>query len=491
MSQRGYDIVIILRVTWCVVVILALLSAIYVSHLLQLKFATTLIATVVETTFFPVFEIPYPAITLCNYNRINWKRVPSAIDFYLGSAANETISKFHEFLIGLNAFEFGSFDEFENVKDANMSDLNHINLTELYKRVTFQCEELFIEQCWWRNKYYNCCSGNQKLFVKQKSEYGICYAFNSVLNEIGRERNKNESNYPWRTSTFGDWSGLRVQLQLKDDLRIPNLTTSSGILIMVNHPFSWPNSAYFIPKGTSTAVIIKPSYSYTTSAVRSLLPSVRQCLYPDEMEEYTYQTLPETLYFRANCLSECRQRQMIKNCNCTVDFLYPSADYAKCNFSSLRCLYDYNCKFSFNIENSEMEKLTIPLTLVLALFNYERPPAGNQYFSDEEEGIICDCLPECESIDYGFNVSPIKRVTNDIDDAITVDIHFQQSTMVKYRTDVDFDWLDLMVAFGGIAGLFLGCSLISVAEFVFYLVIGVMKLPWRKLANQRGASLNQ
>lgn len=33
---------------------------------------------------------------------------------------------------------------------------------------------------------------------------------------------------------------------------------------------------------------------------------------------------------------------------------------------------------------------------------------------------------------------------NDDDDAITVDIHFQQSTMVKYRTDVDFDWLDLM-----------------------------------------------
>lgn len=68
------------RITWYIVVALALLGVMYVSHLLQVKFATSLIATVVETTFFPVFEIPYPAVTVCNFNRINWKRVPEAID---------------------------------------------------------------------------------------------------------------------------------------------------------------------------------------------------------------------------------------------------------------------------------------------------------------------------------------------------------------------------------------------------------------------------
>lgn len=49
---------------------------------------------------------------------------------------------------------------------------------------------------------------------------------------------------------------------------------------MANHPFSWPGSAYFVPKGTSTAVIIKPSYSYTTVDVKRLSPLERQCLYP-------------------------------------------------------------------------------------------------------------------------------------------------------------------------------------------------------------------
>lgn len=43
-----------------------------------------------------------------------------------------------------------------------------------------------------------------------------------------------------------------------------------------------------------------------------------------------------------------------------------------------------------------------------------------------------------------FTVSYFIYLRDDVDDAITVDIHFQQSTMVKYRTSVVFDWLDLM-----------------------------------------------
>lgn len=54
---------------------------------------------------------------------------------YLGTATNETIAKFNDIIIGLNAFEFGSFDEFVKIQDVNITDLNHINLTKLYKRV--------------------------------------------------------------------------------------------------------------------------------------------------------------------------------------------------------------------------------------------------------------------------------------------------------------------------------------------------------------------
>lgn len=54
---------------------------------------------------------------------------------------------------------------------------------------------------------------------------------------------------------------------------------------------------------------------------------------------------------------------------------------------------------------------------------------------------------------------------------MTIDLHFQSSNIVKYRTDVTFGWLDLMVAFGGIAGLFLGCSLLSGVEIIYYILV--------------------
>lgn len=57
------------------------------------------------------------------------------------------------------------------------------------------------------------------------------------------------------------------------------------------------------------------------------------------------------------------------------------------------------------------------------------------------------------------------------DDNMTIDLHYQSANIVKYRTDVTFGWLDLMVAFGGIAGLFLGCSLLSGVEIVYYILI--------------------
>lgn len=42
---------------------------------------------------------------------------------------------------------------------------------------------------------------------------------------------------------------------------------------------------------------------------------------------------------------------------------------------------------------------------------------------------------------------------------------------MRYRTYVNFGWLDLMVAFGGIAGLLLGCSILSGVEIVYYILM--------------------
>lgn len=59
---------------------------------------------------------------------------------------------------------------------------------------------------------------------------------------------------------------------------------------------------------------------------------------------------------------------------------------------------------------------------------------------------------------------------------MTIDFHYQSANIVKYRTDVTFGWLDLMVSFGGIAGLFLGCSILSGVEIIYYIFIIIFML---------------
>ncbi|KAL7030541.1 hypothetical protein ACKWTF_006702 [Chironomus riparius] len=340
----------------------------------------------------------------------------------------------------MNNIEFGALDEFEeDIFEYSSPDLLALNLTDLYEFTMLTCEEVFTGKCWWRNRYYNCCDD---FFELQKSEYGVCFSFNSAVHDVGFSKSENESiHYPLRTSNYGEWSGLRIDLSTRTDISLPHEV--NGIRLLINHPKQWPNSASFVPAGSATYITIKPTFSYTTEDVRRLHPDQRQCLNDDESK--SAMTLPGLKYLQMNCISECRQRYMEKYCNCSVSLFFPLGKIRDCNFEDLKCLYEFN-----------------------DVFNYEKPSSNNPYFDNDSEGMQCPCLPECHRIDYSIEItSNILSVS----DNMTIDLHYQSANIVKYRTDVTFGWLDLMVAFGGIAGLFLGCSLLSGVEIIYYVII--------------------
>lgn len=154
-------------------------------------------------------------------------------------------------------------------------------------------------------------------------------------------------------------------------------------------------------------------------------------------------------YTRASCMSACRQEYLIKYCNCTVGFLFPTANKPECNVTGLICLINYN-----------------------EIFNDEKV-LNNEYFDENEQGIECSCLPECSRIEYAVTMSPIYDMKAINEEFVKIDVHYASPIMMKYRTDVTFSWLDLVVGFGGILGLFFGCSLLSGAEICYFSTIGL------------------
>lgn len=76
------------------------------------------------------------------------------------------------------------------------------------------------------------------------------------------------------------------------------------------------------------------------------------------------------------------------------------------------------------------------------MFNYEKPPKNNPYFDESEEGMECSCPPECQQLEYSIQISAKTGPTDG--EMIELDVHFEQATMVQYRTSLVFDWMDLM-----------------------------------------------
>jgi acid-sensing ion channel, other len=140
----------------------------------------------------------------------------------------------------------------------------------------------------------------------------------------------------------------------------------------------------------------------------------------------------------------------MKFCNCSVGFLFPSVNYPECNVTQFLCLIKFN-----------------------DILNAEKPQNKNPFFDENEDGITCSCLPECSRIEYSLEISPIydeKKIDGNL---LLIDVFYKSRVMMKYRTDVTFTGMELLVGFGGIVSLFLGCSVLSGAEIVYFSTIAL------------------
>lgn len=60
---------------------------------------------------------------------------------------------------------------------------------------------------------------------------------------------------------------------------------------------------------------------------------------------------------------------------------------------------------------------------------------------------------------------------NQSTDLSILKVYFPETDSVLYKTDVLFAWYDIVSDYGGIVALFLGCSIITFFEIIFYTTI--------------------
>lgn len=60
---------------------------------------------------------------------------------------------------------------------------------------------------------------------------------------------------------------------------------------------------------------------------------------------------------------------------------------------------------------------------------------------------------------------------NESTDLSVLKVYFPETDSVLFKTDVLFAWYDIVSDYGGMLGLFVGCSIVTVFEIIFYLTV--------------------
>lgn len=285
------------RSLWTIALICAILGTFYTCSLLSQRFRSSLLSTVMESTNYPVTKIPFPGVTICNNNRLDYSKMNATLTkFCAGCNETQTIAA-SEYIRILRTFEFGSWDEFgDGMGNLSVEHLVAWNTSEVYEFMMHDCDKFLIE-CQWKKEKFDCC----KRFVRHRTEYGVCWSFNSF--KLGEKDNE-----MLMISKSGVKSGLRVKLNTHPS---PNDVVTDdikpGVFTVVHHSGEWPRSGMFISAGSNTAVRVKPIVFSTSDDVKSLTPEKRQCYFEHEAKPLKLMHLEGLPYKRPNCMSECRQ----------------------------------------------------------------------------------------------------------------------------------------------------------------------------------------
>uniref|UniRef100_A0A1B0C2T0 Uncharacterized protein n=1 Tax=Glossina palpalis gambiensis TaxID=67801 RepID=A0A1B0C2T0_9MUSC len=134
----------------------------------RIAFLLPNIETVINSTRYPVYQITFPVVSICNRNQLNWQRLEAAKSMFLPQENNTEISELFELIItAYNTFQFDQIQVFQIFENRPIHALTHINFSLVYEYMSWSCEELLTE-CKWRNNDINCCD----YFFQRHSQIG-------------------------------------------------------------------------------------------------------------------------------------------------------------------------------------------------------------------------------------------------------------------------------------------------------------------------------
>ncbi|XP_062139110.1 LOW QUALITY PROTEIN: pickpocket protein 19-like [Drosophila sulfurigaster albostrigata] len=433
-----------MRLLWALALLSAFAVLFYVSYLLGARYGRRLIHTIVDDSHWPIHNIAFPVITVCNKNRLNWSRLSEIMQRY--NINNNQQPLLEKVLTAYDALSFGRFDVFDPLKDEDLNPLNHLNFTQIATEMSWRCDEL-LTGCKWQTVPVDCC----EFFHPRRLPLGSCLAFNEVEKRASVEMSRG--------------TGLTIRLQLNGAKHAPGNRETKGFVLSILKPSAWYDEPIDFFPDLDASISIRAIRHYHDKNTFSLPIQQRKCLRDYENIDADIQTLQGIRYWKENCFAECQQTYMIRYCNCTLDLFYPPSDHMPCQLKDLPCLAAHNHLMQ----------------------NYEQP-GEHPFVAQQHPGLTCDCLPNCDSMNLINDVRKLLIPPLNMENRSTqINIHYKRNYVLVYKTTLIYSWLDLLVSFGGICQLCLGFSIIGFLELLYFGLIDVPHFHWTRFVPRRFA----
>ncbi|XP_055840717.1 pickpocket protein 28-like [Episyrphus balteatus] len=334
--------------------------------------------------------------------------------------------------------------------------------------------------CYWKENLVNYCG---LLFDPVLTEEGICFSFNSLKSEHYRNEFKNsrqnisfdnnfdkpdrkiewdlENGYneealysleafPFHAVGSGITESLRIYLKDNyDDEDKKCRAPFQRFKLTVQTPGEEPQvSKNFIdlPFDHEVSLTIKSQIMTTSEGLRHYKPERRQCYYQNERYLRYF-----TKYTQANCELECLANQTLAKCGCVKFSMPRNSSQPVCGARNSLCVQETANNFGS------------------WKFMAKTKPFGES---------VCtgNCLPTCFDIKYKAEIeqqisgdSPYDYYRSERYTVLT--IKFEEDVLNGLiRTEL-YSTTDFIANCGGLLGLFMGVSILSLVELVYFFTV--------------------
>ncbi|XP_055610822.1 pickpocket protein 28-like [Uranotaenia lowii] len=448
------------------------LSIYFISNVYQ-KWQSTPIIIGLNPIATNIKDIPFPAVTICNMNQARrWaaERVkPNSLE---QDVLNSICSLDGEF----NTSSY--VGKWSNVRKMLLSS-------------TQPCDQM-LQGCRYAQKIQKC----MHMFQPVLTDEGLCCTFNSVdqAHMLQHEDKANayipeadnpfepiewtpeggfvgsitNASFPRNIAGIGAHMGLTVVLDANVSDYYCSSTSSYGFKLLLHNPTETPKMADFasyVMVGTENRIIVTPRISDASFLIRKFVQGQRQCVFANEANLSYFKT-----YSRNNCEMECEARLIQENCGCVLYYMPKLTEDVKiCSQADAHCYEEIRTSIAFTSNTS----------------------------------LMCTCLPGCFEISYAMDISTADLCVGKFqvrEELLTqndsyarhnvalVYIFFKDTYFRSFSKGELFGFTDFLSNIGGLLGLFLGFSIISVAEVLYFLTLRPYFAKRRERKSQAAAA---